>query len=322
MEQKVIGLIFFFYMFVFMACEKPEAPALPYDRGETSEVSIAMGDNYENQIYFNLEKNEVVKIVDKMDWDLAIASSDKAIVLNTSRNMLAAKTKLISLDLVNDTAGLKFNMDYATGDRDSLSIGLIDNNQSVYVIWLGYDKSGDDLGYIKAKFEWVNSTTCDFTYGDLNSKTYKFGQLVRDEKYNHVFYSFMNHKIVQIEPLKTNYDLLFTQYLYYFLEPEITPYLVAGALLNPYLTRANRMPNTKFKTTVLTDTLNFPLSKRNDVIGYNWKDFFLSQNAYTIVPDLNFIIQDQKGFYYKMRFVDFYNDKGIKGTPKFEFGKI
>jgi hypothetical protein len=322
MEQKVIGFFFFCFAIVLMACEKPETPAVPYERGGTSEISIAMGDNYDFQIYFNLEKNEIVKIVDKMDWDWAIASSDKAIVLNTSRNMLAAKTKLTSLDLVNDTAGLKFEMDYATGNRDSLSIGLIDNSKLVYVIWLGYNVSGDDLGYIKAQFEWTSASTCIFTYGELKSKSYKTGQLVRDDNYNHVFYSFMNHRNVEIEPVKTKYDLLFTQYLYYFLEPEITPYLVAGALLNPYKTKANRMPNTKFITTVLADTLKYPLSGAYDVIGYNWKGFSLSENAYTIVPDINFIIQDQNDFFYKLRFVDFYNEKGIKGTPKFEFGKI
>jgi hypothetical protein len=98
--------------------------------------------------------------------------------------------------------------------------------------------------------------------------------------------------------------------------------LVAGALLNPYKTKANRMPNTKFITTVLADTLKYPLSGAYDVIGYNWKGFSLSENAYTIVPDINFIIQDQNDFFYKLRFVDFYNEKGIKGTPKFEFGKI
>ena len=82
------------------------------------------------------------------------------------------------------------------------------------------------------------------------------------------------------------------------------------------------MPNTQFKNISLSDTIKFPLTGQNDIIGYNWKGFSLSQNTYTIVSNLNYIIQDQKGFYYKMRFVDFYNEKGVKGTPKFEYGKI
>ena len=322
MEQKIKGLFIICIALFFSACEKKETPVRPYERGGTSEVSIAMGDNYNYQIYFDLEKNEIVKIVDKLDWDMAIASADQAIVLNTSRNMLAAKTKFSQLDLVNDTVGLKFNMDYATGNRDSLSIGIVDNSKTVYVIWLGYDNSGHELGYMKAQFEWISSSTCKIIYGDLNSKQYRTGELTRDEKFNHVFYSFMRNENVSIEPSKTNYDLLFTQYLHYFLEPEITPYLVAGALINPYSTKANRMPNTQFKNISLSDTIKFPLTGQNDIIGYNWKGFSLSQNTYTIVSNLNYIIQDQKGFYYKMRFVDFYNEKGVKGTPKFEYGKI
>ncbi len=322
MEQKISLFILFFVSCIFMACEKKEQPAKPYDRGSSNEVSIAMGDNYDFQIYFNLEKNEIVKKTNKMDWDVAIACDDKVIVLNTSRNMLAAKTKFSNLDLVTDTVGLKFNMDYATGDRDSLAIGVIDDLKSVYVIWLGYATTGEDMGYLKAQFQWTSSTTCRFTYGKLNETNYTSAELISNQNYNHVFYSFMQHKHADIEPFKTQYDLLFTQYLYYFLEPEITPYLVAGALLNPFLTRSNRMPNTQFKTLSLNDTLQFPLVIQRDIIGYDWKDFFLSENAYTIVPDLNYIIQDQKGFYYKLRFVDFYDDKGIKGTPKFEYGKI
>jgi hypothetical protein len=322
MEQKVVALFLICCGLVFSSCEKPEVPAIPYERGGTTEVSIVMGNNYDNQVYFNLEKNEIVKIIDKMDWDIAIASSDKAIVVNSSRNILAVKTDKTNLDLVNDTIGLKFIMDYATGNRDSLAIGIIDNSKSVYVIWLGYDKEGNELGHIKVQFEWISANTCNFTYGNIKNKSYQTGQLSLDDKYNHVFYSLIQHKIAIIEPFKTKYDLLFTQYLYYFLEPEITPYLVAGALINPYLTSANRMPNTKFKNTVLADTFKFPLTGRYDIIGYDWKDFFLSQNAYSIVPDLNYIIHDQNGFYYKLRFVDFYNDKGIKGTPKFEYGKI
>ena len=34
------------------------------------------------------------------------------------------------------------------------------------------------------------------------------------------------------------------------------------------------------------------------------------------------VSRDAKGFYYKLRFIDFYDDHGNKGNPKFEFQKF
>ena len=64
-------------------------------------------------------------------------------------------------------------------------------------------------------------------------------------------------------------------------------------------------------------TYNF--SSLQDKIGYDWKSFDLDNQIYTIDSKKNYIIKDQKGFYYKMHFIDFYNNNGEKGFPLFEF---
>ena len=45
-------------------------------------------------------------------------------------------------------------------------------------------------------------------------------------------------------------------------------------------------------------------------------------NAYSVNPKMNYILKVADGFYYKLHFLDFYNDQGIKGYPKFEFQKL
>jgi len=37
-----------------------------------------------------------------------------------------------------------------------------------------------------------------------------------------------------------------------------------------------------------------------------------------VLPDIVFIIKEISGNYYKLRFVDYYNDAGEKGYAKFE----
>ena len=38
--------------------------------------------------------------------------------------------------------------------------------------------------------------------------------------------------------------------------------------------------------------------------------------------NINFVIRDFEGKYYKMRFIDFYNSQGLKGYPKFELEEL
>jgi hypothetical protein len=61
-------------------------------------------------------------------------------------------------------------------------------------------------------------------------------------------------------------------------------------------------------------SLNF--SRKLNEIGYDWKAYDQDANQYTIVPNKYFVIRDVTGNYFKIKFVSFYNDQGIKGFPK------
>ena len=41
-----------------------------------------------------------------------------------------------------------------------------------------------------------------------------------------------------------------------------------------------------------------------------------------LIPDMNYVIRDRDGFFYKLRFIDFNNDMGEKGYPKFEYVRL
>jgi len=302
------------------SCEKKEIPATPYDRGSAIENTLKLGENYSNQLYFNLKENRIVKQNSKMDWDFALScEADPVIVLNTSRNMLAGITPHTQLEQVKDTVGIKLVMDFPSGNKDSLSIGRLNRFDKVFAVWMGYGLDGEDLGLMKIKFEAKSNGDVYFEYGKINDLSFKSGVLKPDDQYNHVFYSMINHQKADIEPLKTTYDLWFTQYLHFFLEPEITPYLVAGALLNPYQTAATKVIKNDFTEVSLSDTIQFPFSLNRDEIGYDWKKFSLSENTYTLAPNYNYIVKVQTGFYFRLKFTDFYDENGFRGAPSFVY---
>ncbi len=122
---------------------------------------------------------------------------------------------------------------------------------------------------------------------------------------------------------KTAYDLCFTQYSHvYYDPPPLHFYQVTGALSNSYNTRVLKITDKPFNNIVIGDTLNKTFSTHKNAIGYEWKTFDLNTNVYTVDASICYIIQDSKGFYYKLHFIDFYNSSGIKGYPKFEFIKL
>ena len=57
-----------------------------------------------------------------------------------------------------------------------------------------------------------------------------------------------------------------------------------------------------------------------DEIGFDWKEYLFGPPArYVTYSDRTFLVRDVEGYYYKLRFLDFYNDQGIRGFPTMEY---
>ena len=152
----------------------------------------------------------------------------------------------------------------------------------------------------------------------IGQRSERRAMLGKDDMYNRVYFSFVSGSKVDIEPVKSTYDLIFRQYIYYF-EVEELPYSVVGALVNPSNTDVMAINDKDFADITIDDTLSYDVSPNHDVIGYDWKEFNIDEGFYVVFPEKNFIIRTAMGFYYKFHFVDFYNTSGERGYPKVEF---
>ncbi len=316
----------FFFLFttlILASCEQGEIPVPPHKPGEVLTSEIPLQPNYKNQVFFDLESNSIVAIVEKTSWDLAFGcgENEKSVFLNTSKAMYAAKIRA-EFSEKTDTAELVWKYDTPDGNPDSTAFyGW--TTQDLFIIDRGFDADGNHLGFTKIKILQVTKSEWTFAYGQLTDTLPTILTLKKDSLYNSVFFSFTDKgKQVFVEPPKTEWDLMFSHYLYIFYDQNNTPYLVAGALLNRFQTSAAKVFDKDFSEISLRNTGDYVLTSQRDVIGYDWKDYDFDANQYVVFPEKNYLIRTQEGYYFKLHFIGFYNDTGEKGFPKIEFARL
>lgn len=100
------------------------------------------------------------------------------------------------------------------------------------------------------------------------------------------------------------------------------PYSVVGCLTNTFNTLSIEVSDKTFEEINLEYAESLTLSNDRDVIGYDWKEFNFDSNTYEVNSEKVYIVRDNEGYFYKLRFIDFYDDLGEKGTPTFEFQRL
>lgn len=322
------------FALLIVACEKEEFPIVIEDEEEDEEVfdttsyeihevEFAMGENYETQLWYDLESNTIVKIGDRLAWDIAFDGEDGQhwITLNSSVGMMAANSGSTDFNAVTSDAGLSYRADHPWRFTDSLSLGDWWNNTTVWVIDLGFKTDGTSRGKRKVLFSLLDDGSLQLRWANLNGNSEQTGTISKNSAYNRIGFSFSEGNEITFEPMKTEYDLFFTRYHNIFHDP-YQPYLVVGVLLNPFATLAAEEWKTDFDDidTLLTDNMVF--SDTADIIGYDWKFFNLENNFFTVYPDRNFLVKDQNDLLFKLRFLDFYNRDGVKGYPQMELQRL
>ena len=337
--MKTNLLLLFFSLAILSSCFKEDEKIPPYDRGDRITVKIEMTQNYQYQVYYSLNENKVIESNDKKAFDLAFESTldGTHILLNTANFMLAAVTNETQLENVSSPDGIELHFDVSSGNLDSTAIGnWFSINVSdtiytgyVYVIDRGYDELGNILGFRKIIFDSLKNDTYYFRYSNMDNTGYTEASIHKVSGSNFVYYSFVDPLgVVQTEPPKGDYEVLFTQYttLLYTNIGEPYPYLVTGVLLNRFQTYVSFDSIHHFDSISMDIAQNMTFTNQMDRIGYDWKkvvgDVETGQVSYVVRPEWNYIIRANDGFYYKMRFVGFYNELGEKGYPTFEYQRL
>ena len=244
--------------------------------------------------------------------------------------MVAGNTLDTNFIAVSSQAGIEMDFDRSNGNPDSTAIGmwyaeeedLKRSKREVYIIDRGIDEVNPNVGLKKVQFS-IEGNRYLIRYADLDNQHEMSQSIDRSDSINYIYFSFDNG-VVDIAPNRIHWSLLFSRYTTMLVtdEGENYPYLVSGVVLNPNGVAAALDTIHNFLEIELGDTIDLQLSTRADLIGYDWKYYDFDAGVYTIVPEYAYVIRDRDGFYYKMRFVDFYNGTGEKGYPKFEYARL
>jgi len=319
-------------LFIISSCFKEDEQISPHPTGDLKTDTIPMSQNYKYQVYFDLGSGTITSKNIRTNSDLGFECSEGGwkIILNTADFMKVADLGKVPFGEKQDTVSKKWIFDKSDGNPDSLAIGqwfVIKNedtvsNDHVYAIDRGVNEDGTKLGLYQVIFDSLSGGKYYFRFTEINGGSIYSGIVPKDSTRNYQWFSLdAGGSIKPDEPQRTSYDLLFTQYttMLYTDLGEPYPYLVTGVLINRYKMNVGIDTVHAFSDINLSDAKQVPLSTALDKIGYEWKYYSFETGAYTMRTDIAYVIRNAKGFYYKLRFIGFYNSKGEKGYPVIEY---
>ena len=319
-------IIFLLLLFVFSACEQEELPIIPHTSGEVLTQQIELESDYRNQIFYKLDGNMISSSNLKVDWDMAFESSVDGwrILVNSSTFSQVGEFQNIDFFDVNTVNNIVWKWDNPEGIYEGTAIGDYRSSNNIYIIDRGYTLNGNSRGYRKIMIDTVTEEYYQITYSKLDNTDINTLKITKNSNYNFTYFSFTNDSIVNIEPNYNQWDLCFTQYTHLFPDNEETPsYLVTGVLTN-YLNDIS----VAIDSVSNFDDINYEMismyefNNQQDDIGYNWKYYDFDNEIYNVHPYINYIIKNQEERYFKLHFLDFYNNNGEKGYPLFEIQEL
>ena len=308
-----------YIILIFSACDPGEIPINP----PTSELlieTIPLEPNYQNQVFYDLSQSSISSINIKSEWDIGILlDSNFKIILNSANFSKVWVTDYNFNDSVY-IANAQWSWDAPSGNHDSLAFQSIDTSK-VYILDRGLNINGSSMGMYKVQFLELNTSFLRVKTSQIEVFNDTILDITLDQNKLFTPFSFSSLKVVNISPEINNWDLLFTQYTRLFTNPQIE-YLVTGVLINDKTTQVAVDTINDFNQINYSSLSDYQFLSQRDIIGYNWKEFNFETNLYSVKDNINFVIRDFEGKYYKMRFIDFYNNQGLKGYPKFELEEL
>jgi hypothetical protein len=312
------------------SCEKEETPIkLPEKHADVKLLGVDLGKDYLNQIFVNLETG-ATSIVGFQSWDLAFdASKDgRDIFQNGGKDIRIANSGTTSFQSNPHTGGLQFKWDESSGKSDSLVLkNCIKNGNTtdtVYIINRGAGKE-----WFQFKIIAITDDEYVIDFADM-AKTYvKRAHIIKDKRKANVYFSFDNGgEYLNFEPELTQWHICFLRYrwIYYEFNPPLR-YVVTGVFINTKFTTAAVDSTASFYEIQAPNSIGLTFKNQRDAIGFDWKSpdlGNLTNVKYTIRKHVTYFVKENTtpNTLFKMRFLDFYNEQGVKGAPQFEVQRL
>jgi Secretion system C-terminal sorting domain/HmuY protein len=303
--------------------------------------SVQMTSGYANDVFYSL-KTGAKKAQSSTDWHLGFQTlvfSEPAFNATIRANHAKGKVEVYSLhrggaDFISitsaDTVGLtnpvlqQNNIDTSWGEGAFLqnrgtnpfdygwgfynmtdhsvygdSVYLIKANGAAYKIIIDkYVSTGADIGYT-FRFAEINSATIETVTIKRNSSAGDFTKRL------FAYYNLTTKQLVDREPNREDWDLLFTQYVRagYFNGGMLQP--LTGVLVNVNTQVADvRAANLVPATADYSNYLSL-FNRETNQIGDDWKSFDYVSSKYILPDTITYFVKTGRGEYYQIQFERF-----------------
>lgn len=311
----------------FTSCMKEEQPYTLPEHGDATHQTMRMGSDYGTQFFYDLKNAKIIHSSKVESWNLAFESAfaGEGIFLNGGSGMALVRTEKTDFAKIThaDCDGETWLQDNPNGDQSESGFGLwnkdLNSRNKIYIVRL--DPMGEELRTIKLKN--VTTASYEIEVGKIGTEVTSSHLIQKDPTRVYTYFDLRTLEACgDVEPVKESWDFVMTRYGFTFYDQTpALPYIVTGVLTNP--TSAVYKDSLNNFYDIDADFLDqCTMSKQRDAVGYDWKYYNFDLGIYHLRQDFNFIIKTQHDDYFKLRFVDFYDDNGLKGTPSFEFKQI
>jgi hypothetical protein len=327
--QQYLILTFLMLTVLLHSCFKDDERALPYP-GEIFTVSDSV---QKHQSYFDFETGRVVSThllnawqlgfeCRKDGWRIITNSGDGWFIFNTG-----FQTPQTDLQMPDGVRGL-YDIPHAWPDSTAVGNWVsFDEASASYthdVYLLGKNSGGAYSELKQLIFLGVSDTGYTFSCTEQPGGFTDTLLIVKDTTVNFVYFSFRSRQQVNLEPAKTDYDIVFTSYYDMATNFGITmPYLVGGAMINVWQTSVAFDSLYDYGSITLGTIPDFNFNKQRDIPGYRWKTVTVDVSGggaatYAVKSHYHFIFRTAENSYAKMRFLSYSLD-GRSGYPRFEY---
>ncbi|MDR2121934.1 MAG: hypothetical protein LBP34_02300 [Flavobacteriaceae bacterium] len=352
MKNKLI-IITGILLFTLIGCNEDNTPIdVPQPSGAVLNAPVG-GPAEPNQVWVDLDLKNI-KVNQRDAWDFGFYNGDEfVVVLNTSILMAAGKTEFTDIDKVteSDVTSLKSlvgvgtfqpgNMVYVDDikgnyqERTAIEkISSNDDENKVYLVNMGhfvYTGSstdlmsvGDSRGWKKIRVLRNGTGGYKIQYADISDTTHQEISINKGSAdYDFTFLS-LTKGIADIQPPKNQWDLCFTVFVNETkMGTDYTTYTYADFIT------INSMNNTgAYQVMIPGDTESYDSFTKDNVdyskfiyddqrvIGGNWRTTPGGAKVYT---DRFYVLKDNLGTLYKIRFLNMTNSQGHRGYPQFEY---
>lgn len=279
-------------------------------------VTVSTHPGTTDQVWYSLENGEAGRAA-LSEWDLAFEMTGftSSIRVNAAKGLITYETPDGIGDWDNVTSPDTANWTIVQNSDSSWSVGALNhgndlaNPDGVNVGWGIYNMvthviagnriyviQSPDGTFRKLRIDALSAGVFHFTYANLDGSNSHDATLVKSNftGKNFGYYSFDTNSASDREPATAAWDLLFSKY--HQLEPY--PYTVVGVLQNKAVTalQVDGVPTGE------ADWTSAPFQVNMNVLGADWKQYDMDQNAYTIVPDRTYFVKDVPGNIWKIVF--------------------